>query len=186
MLCTKFLDDLFVLVRDIPFSVSLQPKDEATQVAQLLVMGSGGCTAKHSLLGRFFTALGLQIIYLDFPFYWHEQEFLPEELRELAKGLPLSYHLACKVFFSGQWLFVDASWDKELMGVFPVNDPPFTSGYEGINAITPVGRPLFYWSIARRYSINNKPYLASKDKKLPFYLALNEYLKKIRTDFRST
>lgn len=177
----RLLDDLFVLVRNIPFSISLQPKDEATQITQLLQNYSGGCTAKHCLLSRMLRTLGLKVKLLDFPFYWQDQDFLPADLQKMAIGLPLSYHLACQAMVNGYWLFLDASWDQKLANIVPINDSPFIIGNICKNAVTPHDEPTFYTDIAERQTLSgNSAYSASMDKKIPFYSALNDYLNGIR------
>jgi hypothetical protein len=175
------LDELFISVRDIPFQILLQSKNEATQIAYLLNRNSGGCTAKHCYLGRVLHSLGLQVKYLDFPFFWHEQVNLPEYLRDMAINLPPTHHLTFEVSFSEKHLFIDASWDYGLSSVFNVNDPPFAANLNCANAVVPHDEPAEYWDVSQRYSANNDAvYFASADKNLPFYSAFNDYLARIR------
>jgi len=177
----KLLDDWFVLVWDIPFLISFQPKDETTQITQLLKNYSGGCTAKHCLLSQILRLLGLEVRLLDFPFYWQDQDFLPVGLREIARGLPLSYHLACQVMINNRWLFLDASWDQGLAAIVPINDSPFIGSNICKNAIMPHGEPILYTGIVDRQRLSdNFTYSASTDKKISFYVALNDYLNSVR------
>jgi len=177
-----FFDGVFVLARDIPYRVVLQPKDEATQIAHALKANAGGCTAKHSLLGRIFRSLGLKAVYLDYPFYWQDQEYLPQYLRDIAYGLPISHHLSLEIITENSKQFIDATWDKGLATVFPVNAPPFSTGKQCVNAVTPSDEPSRFESLRHRESANGQhPYSTSADEKLTFYAAFNSYLAQIQS-----
>jgi hypothetical protein len=68
--------------------------------------------------------LDLDVVYATFPFLWNDPDLrYPPELRRLAAGMPVAYHLACRVRIGVRWVLVDATWDRPLAEAgFPVNE----------------------------------------------------------------
>lgn len=114
---------IFEHVRDIPYSIMVPMTDPKTAPEQILARGRGYCGPKHYLLAALYRRLGLDVVYATFPFLWDDPGIrYPPELRSLAAGMPVAYHLACRVLISGRWVLVDATWDLPLaLGGFPVN-----------------------------------------------------------------
>jgi hypothetical protein len=115
---------LFLHVRDIPYSLTVSMTDPTTAPERILALGKGYCGPKHYLLAALFRLLGLDVVYATFPFLWNDPDLqYPPELRQLAAGMPVAYHLACRVRINGQWVLVDATWDRPLSAAgFPVNE----------------------------------------------------------------
>ena len=115
---------VFEHIRDIPYSLVVPPIDLITAPEQILALGRGYCGPKHYLLAEMYQRLGVEVVYAIFPFLWDDPDLLyPPELRQLATGLPVAYHLACRFRVQNRWVLVDATWDKPLARAgFPVNE----------------------------------------------------------------
>jgi hypothetical protein len=115
---------IFRHIRDIPYSLAIPMIDPRTAPEQILALGRGYCGPKHYLLGEMYRRLGYEVVYATLPFVWNDPDLqYPRELRQLATGLPMSHHLACRVRINGSWVLVDATWDLPLKrGGFPVNE----------------------------------------------------------------
>ena len=136
---------IFNRIRDIPYALvpargSRDPDDLAER---MLRDGKGSCAPKHYLLAAMYRRLNLNVVYATFPFRWGDLEIrYPPALREESDGLPLVYHLACRVQVGCRWALVDATWDPPLgKAGFPVN-----LHWDGIAetrcAVLPVGAPF--------------------------------------------
>jgi transglutaminase-like putative cysteine protease len=117
------LISVFEHVRDIPYSFAVTLADPDTAPEQILSCGRGNCGPKHYLLAEMYRRLGYDVVYATFPFLWNDPDLhYPPDLRELATGLPVAHHLACRVRIDSCWVLVDATWDLPLArGGFPVN-----------------------------------------------------------------
>ena len=115
---------VFEHIRDIPYSLAVPMTDPDTAPEQILSLGKGYCGPKHYLLAEMYRRLGYEVVYATFPFLWNDPDLLyPPELRQLATGLPVAHHLACRVRIDDRWVLVDATWDLPLAcGGFPVNE----------------------------------------------------------------
>jgi hypothetical protein len=115
---------IFEHIRDIPYSLGVPMTDPDTAPNQILSLGKGYCGPKHYLLAEMFRRLGYEVVYAIFPFLWNDPDLLySPELRELATGLPVTHHLACRIRINNRWVLVDATWDLLLArGGFPVNE----------------------------------------------------------------
>lgn len=115
---------VFKHIRDIPYSLVVPMTDPDTAPEQILSLGKGYCGPKHFLLSEMYRKLGYEVAYATFPFLWNDPDLhYPRELRQLSTGLPVAYHLACRVRIESRWILVDATWDLPLArGGFPVND----------------------------------------------------------------
>jgi hypothetical protein len=115
---------VFEHIRDIPYSLSVPMTDLKNAPEQILTMGKGYCSPKHYLLAAMFRKLGLDVVYVTFPFLWNDPDIhYPPALRRLAAGMPVAYHLACRVRLDARWVLVDATWDRILgKAGFPVNE----------------------------------------------------------------
>lgn len=117
------LISVFEHIRDIPYSLLPPMTDPKTAPEQILTEGRGSCGPKHYLMAEMYRKLGFLVAYATFPFLWNDPDILyPPDLKERVPGLPVSFHLACRVLIDGRWVLVDATWDRPLKRVgFPVN-----------------------------------------------------------------
>ncbi|MCK9631164.1 MAG: hypothetical protein M0R30_05930 [Methanoregula sp.] len=115
---------IFEHIRDIPYSLAVPMKDANTAPEQILTIGRGYCGPKHFLLAAMYRKLNLDVVFATFPFLWNDPDIrYPPELRRLASGMPVAYHLACRVRINDRWVLVDATWDLPLAKAgFAVND----------------------------------------------------------------
>ena len=130
---------IFQHIRDIPYSLNARENAGDSPAERILLAGRGSCGPKHYLLAEMYRLLGLEVAYATFPFLWDDPDLLyPPNLRRLATGLPVAYHLACRVRIDNRWVLVDATWDFKLKKAgFPVNE-----NWDGTsstkNAVTPI------------------------------------------------
>lgn len=115
---------VFEHIRDIPYSLSATITDHNTAPEQILSLGTGNCGPKHYLLATMYRKLDLDVVYATFPFLWNDPDIhYPAKLCRLAAGMPVAYHLACRVRIGARWVLVDATWDRPLAKAgFPVNE----------------------------------------------------------------
>jgi len=130
---------IFTHIRDIPYYLVPQIDDPRRWAGSILKNNKGSCSPKHYLLGLLFEKLGIKISYVTYPFRWSGQGIkYPPELKKLAAGSPIGYHVACKAYLKNRWVLVDATWDTALKKRgFPIND-----GWDGVsdtlNAVIPL------------------------------------------------
>lgn len=165
-------------IRDIPYAV-IPDFISHEQYLDMLKLNRGSCTPKHFLLCSMYQRIGLDVLYAVYPFMWGSGEFemvYPPELRELAKSMPVSYHLACKVDIDGKLIVVDATLDPPLgqLGL-PVN-----KDWDGIRdtllAVNPLGEEQLYHPSE---ACLMEPRIAD-EQSLAFYKALNSWLDELR------
>jgi hypothetical protein len=116
---------VFEGIREIPYAVVPELID-AARYPEILSVGRGSCSPKHFLLADMFSRLGLVTLFTVFPFRWGERAEVvadfPQRLLELARQMPLSHHLACRVEIDGRLVLVDATMDSALARAdMPVN-----------------------------------------------------------------
>lgn len=116
---------IFYHIRDIPYAIVADPgfHDPRRGPELLLAEGQGSCAPKHYLLAAMYRMLNVNVVYATFPFLWNDPDIrYPPGLRILAGGLPVAYHMACRVQVGCRWALVDATWDQPLgKAGFPVN-----------------------------------------------------------------
>lgn len=167
--------NIYERIRDIPYAAIPEIADSKRYV-EILNLGKGSCTPKHLLLGDMYQRLGMQVLYVVYPFRWDEVEIdYPPQLLRLARELPLSHHLACKVDIDGELILVDATLDPALKRLgLPVNEE-----WDGISntllAINPCGEEQIY------HPAEASLLQAQHDEKsLVFYSELNRWLEVVR------
>ena len=116
---------VFEGIREIPYAV-VPDLIDAERYTEILSLGRGSCSPKHFLLCEMFRRLGLLTLFVVVPFRWGERAELvadsPARLLELARQMPLSHHLACRVEIDGHLVLVDATLDSALARAeMPVN-----------------------------------------------------------------
>lgn len=167
---------IFNNIRDIPYAV-IPELNDPNQYIKILELNKGSCTPKHFLLCHMYHRLGLQVLYCVYPFRWDEFEYLyPQELKRLARNMPVTNHLACKVEIEGKLILVDATLDPALSEVgLPVN-----TGWNGASdtllPVVPCGEEqLYYPSEAYLMTYNQVDELS-----LAFYEGLNMWMDSLR------
>jgi hypothetical protein len=120
----RALISIFEHIRDIPYSLTASGNYHLEPEERILAMGRGSCGPKHYLLAEMYRRLGFEVVFATFPFLWNDPDLeYPPDLRALATGLPVAYHLACRVRIDNRWLLLDATWDRALKQAgFPVNE----------------------------------------------------------------
>ena len=166
---------VYTRIRDIPYAI-IPELNNADKYQEILTIRKGSCTPKHFLLCNMYQRLGLKVLFVIYPFRWEEIEIdYPPQLRRLARQLPTSYHLACRVEINNELILVDATADlaMERLGI-PVNKT-----WDGINdtqlPIKPCGQEEIYHP--------DEAYLMRPqldDDALAFYEKFNQWLEGLR------
>jgi hypothetical protein len=169
---------VFEGIREIPYAVVPELID-AARYTEILSVGRGSCSPKHFLLADMFSRLGLTTLFTVFPFRWGERAEVvadfPQRLLELARRMPLSHHLACRVEIEGRLVLVDATMDSALARA----DMPVNLNWDGVSdtglPMTPLGpEEIFHPSEAHRMQPRTDPV------SLAFYDELNARLEEAR------
>jgi hypothetical protein len=166
---------IFEKIRDIPYAVVPELVDPERYV-DILRINKGSCTPKHFVLCDMYQRLGMEALYVTYPFRWDELGIdYPPELDSLAKAMPTRYHLACKVEIEGKLVLVDATVDLELekLGI-PVNKK-----WDGVSdtllPIEPQGEEELYHPSEVQYMETG-----FSAESLGFYEKLNAWLDSVR------
>jgi len=166
---------IFERIRDIPYA-TIPELNDSKRYVEILNVGKGSCTPKHFLLCAMYQRLGMQVLYVVYPFRWDEVEIdYPPPLMSLARELPTSHHLACKVDIDGELTLVDATVDPELKKLgLHVNEE-----WDGVSntvlPINPCGEEQIYHP--SEASLMPAQY---DEKALAFYSELNRWLEVVR------
>lgn len=119
----KARKNIYCHIRDIRYAI-LPELNDLKYYVNILRYGKGSCMPKHFLLCNMFEKLGMQVLYSVTPFRWdHADIDYPKRLLKLARALPQSYHIACRVDINGKFILVDATLDRALKKIgLPVNE----------------------------------------------------------------
>lgn len=175
---------VFTHIRDMPYEIITGLKDPVKGPARTLSAGRGSCTAKHFLLGAMFAKMDIPVRYITFSFFWDDPDIdYPPKLRNLARQLPVEYHLANKAFLEGKWVLVDATWDPPLAAAgYPVNER-WDGVSDTLNAVKSLDE-IAHESAVERVEFANKAEGAyTEDEKLArdeFVASLNSWLWELR------
>jgi hypothetical protein len=160
-----------------PFEVKLSPVDYKRQI---LFHRKGSCSPKHYFLGSVYTAMGAEVVYLTYPFFWKDLEVAyPPLLSGLTIKMPVTNHLAIKIKIGTEWFFLDATWDLPLGRVgFPVNNIDRLRNTK--NAVNPYGNPVVHRTISERINFVRVFLGTPTASEVEFYAALNDWLNEVR------
>jgi hypothetical protein len=165
---------IYERIRDIPYAVIPELIDSERYV-EILRVRKGSCTPKHFLLCAMYQRLGIAVLYAVYPFRWDELEVdYPPRLRTLAKVVPTSYHLTCKVDIDGKLVLLDATLDPALKRLgLPVNEK-WDGKSNTLLPMKPCGEEQLYHP--------SEAYLQAQPdaKSLAFYQELNLWLEELR------
>ncbi|MBN1643999.1 MAG: hypothetical protein JW856_04195 [Dehalococcoidales bacterium] len=170
--------NIFEKIRDIPYAVIPELVDYR-RYADIFKFGKGSCSPKHFLLGEMFQRLGLRVLFVVYPYRWDESaEILKRHssrLREMARAMPVSHHIACMVEIDGRSVLVDATLDPPLHKAgLPVN-VRWDGKSDTILPMIPCGEEEIYHPLEARLM---RP--AVNEQSLLFYEELNTCLEQIR------
>lgn len=160
---------IFERVRDIPYGV-IGSRDPL----KVYKAHKGTCSGKHFLLAALYRANGFEVKdMLAFHRYSELPRSIeyPEKLKDLlekGEGIP-DYHNFIKIFLKGDWLLVDATFEKSLKKYFVVNE------WYGKDMKLTV-KPVQIWE-----TINPKDFKIAKLQKLP--LKIQDYRIKFLNEF---
>ncbi len=167
--------NIFERIRDIPYAVIPELVDPK-KYTDILKLNKGSCLPKHLLLCEMYQRLGLDVLYVTYPFNWGALGLnYPKELRDMANCRQSIYHLACKVLIEDKLVLVDATMDIDLKDSgIPVNET-----WDGISdtrlPIASVEGEEIYHPSEAQYL---KPSFTEDD--FTFYRQLNTWLEDIR------
>jgi hypothetical protein len=167
--------NIYRQIRDIPYGV-IPELNGSEKYIEILNRRMGSCTPKHFLLGNMFQRLGLVVLYAVYPFQWYEHTVgYPPSLGQLARELPVSHHLACRVEINGRSVLIDATLDPPLKKLgLPVNED-WDGFSDTLLPINPCGEEELY------HPTEALPTQAQYDKTtLAFYRELNAYFQSVR------
>ena len=167
---------VFEKIRDIPYGV-LPELNSPAEYTRILELNMGSCTPKHLLMCEMYRRLGLDVLYVVYPYRWAEfEELYPPELWKLALQMAPVNHLACKVELNGRYLLVDATIDPPLANI----GLPFTTSWDGESdtalPVLPTGEEEIYFP--DEAALMPPPDLG--DNARAFYEGLNAYFRGIR------
>ena len=169
------LTGIFYGIRDIPYAI-IPELNTPSRCEDILSLGRGSCSPKHFLMGKMYGKLGIDFLYIVYPFRWDEVEVdYPPSIKRLAKDMPLSYHLACLVDV-GKYVLVDATLDLPLRKIgLHINEWDGRSDTE--LPIKPSGEPIIYHP-----SEVGEIDMRRDERSLIFYDMLNRWLEEVRND----
>jgi len=167
---------VYYKIRDIPYAV-IPELNSSEQYVRILELNRGSCTPKHFLLCDMYQRIGMEVLYVVYPFRWDEFAFLyPPKLRKLAKAMPIGYHLACKVDIAGKFILVDATLDPALQKL----DLTVNQEWDGIRdtllAVKPCGEEQLYYPTELRSMLTR----INDERSLGFFDGLNSWLERLR------
>jgi arylamine N-acetyltransferase len=164
----------FEKIRDLKYEFG--PLHEGKELIQY---GKGGCGPKNRYLANYFYKLGYDVKVCTSRYSWKDLEFLPVELKKHPRAKHIGNHVYLKVKIDGKWALVDASWDKGLRSIFPVN-----LNWDGVS--NQISATKIKEEICYNYP---EPYLGIRKNKKPsrvttldrdFAKKFNKYLESIR------
>jgi hypothetical protein len=167
--------NIYRQIRDIPYGV-IPELNHPEKYIEILNLRMGSCTPKHFLLANMFQRLGLLVLYAVYPFRWYEDAIeYPPGLKQLARELPISHHLACRVEIKGRLVLVDATLDPPLKKFgLPVNED-WDGFSDTILPMTPCGEEELYHPFE---ALLMQPQY--DEAALAFYRKLNAYFQSVR------
>ena len=99
----------FKKIRDIPFRIALSPRESADD-----------CLGKAERLFKVFKKYRFEVRYRVCMIKWSTLNF-PKEVTKMPHDDNCS-HTYLEVKTNGKWKIIDATWDKGLKNLFPINE----------------------------------------------------------------
>jgi len=168
---------IFERIRDIPYAVTPETQDSERGLEEMLRGNRGSCQPKHLLLGEMFERLGIPIFFVVCRFRWDESGVAyPKYLKELAKRMPVTRHLACRAIINDDLVLVDATCDRALERAGAVVNRTWDGFGNLALAVHPLDGEEIYHS-SERVPLAQPTF---SDIETEFYMGLNEWLEEVR------
>lgn len=155
----------FIEIRDIPYSIPLfyGAEDKC-------------CTGKHKKLFEILKKEGFDVRWRVCTFKWSDMQ-LPEKV-SINQHDDNSTHAYLEVMIDGDWKKVDATWDKSLSTILPVNEWDSFSDTQIAVSVISIFSPEESLSIIN----NENKQVVEADLEIngKFYQAFNEWLEETR------
>lgn len=148
----------------------------------------GTCTTKHEVLADDLQTIGLDTLYITYPFFWQEIPVeYPEELIPLLQNMPRQNHLALRVLIGGVPQLLDVTWDPGLAHAGFIVPDMSAEMVETPVAVVPATTPVIHRTVEERAEYLQKSWDATVngDTIGLFYAALNTWLLSLRSDEQS-
>lgn len=158
--------DEFNKIRDIPYRIPLS-LDEPNDC----------CTGKAERLCKILKDNGYEVRFRICTFKWKDLN-IPAELQNIPHD-DNSSHIYCEINLQGTWIIMDATWDQQLRGLYPINE---WNGKSDTTIAVPAGEIFSPAKSLDYYQHTSSPEAVIADLKLngAFYQAFNEYLETYR------
>jgi len=156
----------FKKIRDISYKIPLSLMDS-----------DDSCSGKHISLFKKIREAGYNVRYKVCTFLWSDLN-LPENLKIIPHENECT-HSYLEVKIGNKWKIVDATWDKSLEGLLPVND---WDGKSDTVVAVPVQKCFSPEKSAKimQKSLEEQSIIDDLKKNGDFYKAFNEWLEKYR------
>jgi transglutaminase-like putative cysteine protease len=167
---------VYYKIRNIPYGI-LPELNSPVDYVRILEQNMGSCTPKHLLLANMFRRMGLNVLYVVYPYRWAEfEELYPRELWKLALRMPPANHLACKVEIDGRFVVVDATIDPPLGRIGLPGNESWDGRSDTILPVLPTGEEDIYSQAEAE--LMPPPEVTAEQRS--FYEGLNVYFQSIR------
>ena len=101
--------EYFNFIRDIPYRLPLQWGE-----------ADHSCNGKHIMLYHLLSEIGVPVRPRVCEERWSDFTELPKRIKKISHD-DKAYHVYLETKLKGKWCALDATWDRELEGVFQIN-----------------------------------------------------------------
>ncbi|MDI6806224.1 MAG: hypothetical protein QMD14_00200 [Candidatus Aenigmarchaeota archaeon] len=169
---------IFEYIRNIPYYILPELLDSEKGPIKMLKMNKGSCQPKHFLLEQMYTELGISVLYVRYAFKWDEIGIdYPPKLKELAKQMPITHHLACEADIEGKSVLVDATLDPPLKKIYPRVNEKWDGISDTLLAISKFSDKEFHHPLTERVYLGSPVFSKLESE---FYTELNSWLEEVR------
>lgn len=103
------IKQVFLEARDIPYRIPLNTSES-----------DDACVGKHFFIKDRLEALGYKVRWAECKFSWADLH-VPKDILEIKHAEP-GLHAWIEVLIDGEWKTLDATWDRALKSILPIND----------------------------------------------------------------
>ncbi len=178
------INQAFCFVRDIPFTVYFQGESGQMKLIDAVLKKGASCSTKHEVMGKVLQMLDIDFQFASYPFLWQDLKVeFSQPLRQLAKKMPLTYHLVLFIKINEKRFLLDATWDSALANTgLPINYFDYAPNCK--LAIPPCDEPIIHHELKDRHEFIRAKWLSTSNEKAnlqaSFYSGLNSWLKASR------